>query len=75
LRELGLDGGAVARFVVDETGGVDVSSFGAVLATDPLFASAVRDVVGRWRFTPAESNGTPVKQIVQMRVRFTASRP
>lgn len=63
-------GHVVVEFVVTESGEVDLDSFGAVTATDTRLVDAVRAVVGRQRFTPAQRKGRAVSQVVQQAFDF-----
>ncbi|HEU4628894.1 MAG TPA: energy transducer TonB [Gemmatimonadaceae bacterium] len=74
LRARGVAGAVVVRFVVDTTGRLAPGSLEVVAATDSLFADAVRDALGRARFTPAEVAGRPVPQLVEQRFEFRMGR-
>lgn len=71
LLATGVDGAVVAEFVVDTAGMVEAESFTVVSSTHPLFSHAVYDAVQRAVFSPARRAGRPVRQVVQMRFRFT----
>ena len=64
LRSAGIEGRVLARFVVDTTGRVVMSTLDIVAADHPAFAEAVIDALRRSRFTPAESRGQRVAQLV-----------
>ena len=64
-------GEVVVQFVVDTTGRVDMRTFTVLEATNELFVDAVKRVLSRWRFYPAEAGGHKVKQLVQMPFMFT----
>jgi protein TonB len=70
LRSRGVEGEVFARFVVDESGRVDMKTFEVVSATNPLFANAVRYALERARFQPAEAAGKKVAQLVEQRFQF-----
>ena len=70
-----VEGEVIAQFVVDTTGRAEMSTFEILRSSNELFAAALRDVVPRWRFLPAEAAGRRVRQIVQLPVRFVAPRP
>ena len=72
LEQSGVEGEVVAQFVVDTTGRAEMPTFEILRSTNELFASALRDVVPRWRFLPAEAGGRRVRQVVQVPVRFVA---
>jgi TonB family protein len=74
LRVAGVEGEVIAQFVVDEQGRADLGSFTVLRSTDRLFASAVRDAVAQAQFYSAKLNGQPIKQIVQVPVRFNVVR-
>jgi TonB family protein len=74
LRASGVQGEAVASFIVDSNGRVDPSSFSVTRADNALFAAAVRQALPRLRFLPAELDGRPVSQRVEMRFNFTAPK-
>jgi protein TonB len=74
LRRAGVEGEVVAQFVVDTTGRVEPTSFRAVRVTQPLFASAVEQVLPRLRFIPAEAGGHRVRQLVQQSFVFAIER-
>lgn len=65
LRSAGVEGEVLAQFVVGTDGRVELESFKAIRASDPMFESAVRDGLAAMRFTPAELGGKPVRQLVQ----------
>jgi TonB family protein len=74
LRASGLEGDVVVRFVVDTAGRVEAGSIVIVRASHSLFADAVRSWLPRTRYTPAEVDGRPVRQLVEQRVGFTLQR-
>jgi TonB family protein len=74
LRPMGIDGSARFRFIVDSTGRVEVSSVEKVQATHEAFAIAVRNTLGRMRFTPAQVNGKAVRQLVELPFVFRVER-
>ncbi|HEX6966914.1 MAG TPA: M56 family metallopeptidase [Gemmatimonadaceae bacterium] len=73
LEQQHVDGNVLAQFVVDASGQVDMNTFKVLDATDPRFVDAIRNVLGSWKFTPAEVGGHEVKQLVQMPFAFEAS--
>jgi protein TonB len=59
--------------VVDTLGRVDSTTFHVLKSTHDLFTSAVKEVVFRYRFSPAELGGHRVKQLVRMPFDFRMS--
>jgi hypothetical protein len=47
-----------------------MSTFRVLEADDPAFAAAVRDVLGDWRYIPAELDGRPVAQVTPVYAEF-----
>lgn len=74
LRARGIEGEVFARFVVDETGRIDMKTFDILSATSPAFANAVRYALERSRFRPAEAAGRKVPQLVEQRFQFRLDR-
>ena len=74
LRARGVEGEVFARFVVNETGRVDMKSFEVITATSPAFADAVRYALERARFQPAEAGGRKVAQLVEQHFQFRLDR-
>jgi TonB family protein len=70
LRSERLVGEVLARFVVDTSGLVELTSMKILKATHPLFVESVRMTVAKWRFTPAKREGKLVRQLVQRRFDF-----
>jgi protein TonB len=70
LRQAGLDGRVLVRFVVDTIGKVDMNSVQILESTHDLFARAVRDALGRLRFRPAEVRGRRVSAMAEMPFEF-----
>jgi protein TonB len=70
LRERGIAGAVVVRFVVDSAGRIAAGSLQVLEATDPRFADAVREALARTRFVPAEAAGRRVAQLVEQRFEF-----
>lgn len=70
LREQGIEGEVLAQFVVDRTGQADMGTFKILKASHQDFSRAVRDVVPRMRFYPAEIAGCSVRQVVQLPFGF-----
>lgn len=70
LRQAGLDGRVLVRFVVDTVGRIDLSSVQIVESTHDLFTRAVRDILGNFRFKPAEAKGHRVRAMAEMPFEF-----
>lgn len=65
LRDKGITGRVIARFVIDTTGRMIASTFDTLPGTDKRFVAAVRDALLLTVFTPAElSNGRRVRQLM-----------
>lgn len=74
LRARKLEGAITARFVIDTSGMVPVSSIEMVEGDEPLFMEAVRGALVRARFRAAEVNGRRVAVLVEQRFAFTLTR-
>jgi TonB family protein len=74
LRERGIHGEVLAQFVVDETGRAEMGTFKVLKASHEGFVKAVRAVVPRMRFIPAEIAGCKVRQVVQLPLGFWTER-
>jgi protein TonB len=70
LRQAGIDGRVLVRFVVDTMGRIDVSSVQVIQSTHDLFTRAVRDALGNFRFRPAEAKGHRVPAMAEMPFEF-----
>ena len=57
-------------FVVDTTGRIDTTTVQSPPSVDPRFIKAVRDVLWRWRFVPAEVRGRRVRQFMEQPFEF-----
>ncbi len=68
-----VEGGVLARFVVDTNGRADSVSFRVVQATDTAFVLAVRAVLPRMKYRPAFLNGVRVAQLVEQYFTFKIS--
>ena len=72
LYSAGLGGLVVAEFVVDSTGRMEPENFAVVSSPHVLLSRAVYEALGGATFVPARRAGQAVRQIVQMRFRFSA---
>lgn len=70
LREGGISGEVLAQFVVDQNGSAEIRTLKFLRVTHNDFARAVRDVLPRMRFLPAEIAGCKVRQVVQLPFGF-----
>lgn len=70
LRQAGLDGRVLVRFVVDSTGKVDMNSVQVLESTHDLFTRAARAALGGFRFKPAEVRGHRVRAMAEMPFEF-----
>lgn len=70
LRASGVTGHVVVRFVVDTLGRAELGGVTTVEATHALFGEAVREALGRFRFTPGEVAGRKVRTMVQVPFTF-----
>lgn len=66
----GIEGFALALYVVDTLGAVDTLTIRFTNATHPDFVVAVRQALPRMRFRPAVQGGLRVRQLVQQTFRF-----
>jgi periplasmic protein TonB len=71
LLSMGVEGNVVVQFVVDSTGKADMRSLRIVRSTHELFARAVRAVLPRLRFLPAEVGGNRVDVLVEQPFQFS----
>ena len=70
LRKIRFEGRVMVQFVVMEDGTPAMSTFKVVRSDNDQFSVAVRNVVPRLRFIPAELNGRKVKQLIQVPFDF-----
>lgn len=70
LRQAGVEGEALVSFEVDTLGRADISTFKVIRTTHELFATAVKNVLPRMRFIPAEVGARKVRQLVQQPFSF-----
>ena len=74
LESSGIAGEVQAQFVVLETGKADMDSFKVLKSTNELFTQAVKNVLPRMRFSPAQIGGKSVRQLVQQSFQFAVPR-
>jgi periplasmic protein TonB len=70
LRQAGIDGRVLVRFVVDTLGRIDPASVQILSSTHDQFTRAVRDALSGFRFRPAESNGKRIPALAEMPFEF-----
>ncbi len=70
LRQAGIEGRVVVRFVVDTAGRVERGSIAVTSTSHALFAAAVEPLVAGLRFRAAEVRGRRVRQLVEMPFEF-----
>jgi protein TonB len=71
LRRAGIEGSVVVKFRVDTLGRVDMASVEVLRSTHGAFADAVRESLGRLRFTPSLSGDRKVPALAIMPFHFT----
>jgi protein TonB len=74
LESSGIAGEVQAQFVVNSSGRADLDSFKVLKSTNELFTQAVKTVLPRMRFSPAQIGGKPVNQLVQQSFQFAVPR-
>ena len=74
LYSAGLGGVVIAEFVVDTAGRMEADHFAVVSSPHVLMSRAVYEALGGAVFVPGRRAGRPVRQIVQMRFRFSGYR-
>ncbi len=70
LRDAGVSGHVLVRFVIDTTGRIEPASVAIVESSHDLFERAVRDVLPRMRFQPASVGNRRVRMLVEMPFEF-----
>lgn len=70
LRAAGYEGKVLVEFVVDTVGRVEMATVSVVHADHPLFERAVREVLPKLTFLPAEYRGARVRQSVALPFEF-----
>lgn len=74
LRQSGIDGRVLVRFVIDTTGRIEMASVQVLQSTHELFTRAVRDALSGFRFRPAETGGHHVPALAEMPFEFRITR-
>jgi protein TonB len=74
LESSGIAGEVQAQFVVKSEGKADMDTFKVLKSTNELFTQAVKNVLPRMRFSPAQIGGKPVNQLVQQAFQFAVPR-
>jgi protein TonB len=74
LARAGVEGSVSAQFVVDTTGRVEPSSIRFTRSDHDQFDRAVREVLLRSRYVPAEVGGRQVRQLVEQAFAFALKR-
>jgi hypothetical protein len=75
LRENNISGDVLTEFVIDERGRPDMRTFKVLETSHGDFVLAIRQVLPRMRFHPAEIGGCKVKQLVQFPFAFRLGPP
>lgn len=70
LRSAGVTGVVMAEFVVDTLGRIEPKSVHLLIVDHEQFGQAVRRVLPRLKFIPAEVQGRKVRQLVRLPFRF-----
>jgi protein TonB len=65
LQTAEITGEVIAQFVIDTSGHVEMNTFKVIKSDNDLFTDAVKSVLPRCRFYPAELGGRHVKELVQ----------
>ncbi len=71
LREAGIEGTVVLRFVIDTTGIVEPSTLVVISTTHRAFEGPAREAALRSRYRPARVRGVRVRVLVQQAISFT----
>lgn len=70
MRQMGFEGEVLTQFVVNQAGRAEMRTFRVLKPAHEEFVRAVRDVLPRMRFSPAELGGCAVRQLVQLPFAF-----
>jgi protein TonB len=74
LRDAGVEGSTLLRFVVDTLGRVEPGTVQVLESTHPAFAVAVQAVLPHMRFSPARVGERSVRQLVDFPLQFRLRR-
>ena len=74
LRDAGVEGATLVRFVVDTLGHVEQGTVQVIESTHPAFALAVQAVLQQMRFSPARVGERKVRQLVEFPLQFRLRR-
>ncbi len=74
LRQRGIEGMAVLRYIVDESGKPGLGTMRAIAASSQGFMGAAIAAVSKSNFRPARTAGCSVPMLVEQVVRFTIGR-
>jgi protein TonB len=74
LRKAGVEGSVLVQFIIDTTGALEPESVRIIKSDHELFSHAVRAVLDRHRFLPAEAGGHRVRMLVQQWFEFEVQR-
>jgi TonB family protein len=74
LQRSGVGGRVLLELEVDTTGRADPRTITVMEATHPTFSTAAVASAREWRFSPAKFDGKPVRQMMELNVRFAAPR-
>ncbi len=74
LRSAGIEGRVVVQFVVDTLGRAELGDLRVIESPHTLFSDAVREALARFRFSPGEAGGRPVRTRVQIPFTFALAR-
>jgi protein TonB len=74
LESSGIAGEVQAQFVVKSDGKADMETFKVLKSSNELFTQAIKNYLPRAHFSPAQSGGKPVNQLVQQSFQFAVPR-
>lgn len=74
LRDAGIEGATIFRFVVDTLGRIEQGTVQVVESTHPAFALAVQAALSQMRFSPARVGERKVRQLVEFPLQFRLRR-
>lgn len=74
MASAGIEGTVDLQFIVDTDGNVEPASIKILASSNKAFEEPARESTLKSKFKPAKFKGTPVRQLVQQRVRFSLSK-